>query len=66
MKIIDILLKSFLLEYISCAGGIHCDNSKWAYILHRLDQPHHLSPLTPSHPLKAIATSFFIPFHTGV
>jgi hypothetical protein len=29
-------------------GGIHCDNSIWAYIVHWLDYSHRLSPSTPS------------------
>jgi hypothetical protein len=29
----------FLLGYIPSTGGIHCDNSKLAYIVHWLDHP---------------------------
>jgi hypothetical protein len=50
----DTFLKQFLLRYICSTGGIHCDNSKSAYIVHWLDQPRHLSPSNPSHSIKAI------------
>jgi hypothetical protein len=30
-------LKAFLLAYISCIGRIHCDISKYDYIVHWLD-----------------------------
>jgi hypothetical protein len=43
-------LKFFLLGYIRCAVGIHCDNSKWAYIVHWLDHSHHSPAQPPPHP----------------
>jgi hypothetical protein len=37
------------MAYLLYVGwGIHCDNSKQAYIIHWLDHPHCLNPLTPS------------------
>jgi hypothetical protein len=32
------------------AGGIHCDNSKWAYIVHCLDTPAISPPWSSPHP----------------
>jgi hypothetical protein len=48
----------FLLEYIHCTGEIHCDNSKYTYIVYWLDHPHCLAPLTHS----AVRILYFGPF----
>jgi hypothetical protein len=48
----------FLLGYIRCTGGIHCDNSKSAYIVHWLDHLLCLSPSTPSHPTSSNCKRF--------
>jgi hypothetical protein len=51
----------FKLRYFCCMGGIHCDNSKQAYIVHWLDLPPIPLP-SPLTPLKAIARGFITLF----
>jgi hypothetical protein len=47
--------------------GIHCDNSKLAYIIHWLNCPHHFFPLIISlTPLQAIARCYIVLFCIGM
>jgi hypothetical protein len=53
---------NFFIRIYSFSGGIHCDNSKQAYIVHRLDHPP--SPNLLSTPLKTITrVSLFYEVH---
>jgi hypothetical protein len=55
----------FLLGYIHCTGAIHCDNSKWPYIVHCLDDPYHLPFLLP-HALLCLTYSNCKRFHHSI
>jgi hypothetical protein len=56
----------FLLGYIYCTQGIHCDNSEQPFIIYWLDQTHHLPPKPLYSPLKAITRSFIVLFHVSI